>query len=121
MKTFDPQNCNDLLDYFLKQSNDDKSDLFDKDAIIDKIAEMILAATETTSVLLYQGLCLMAKHQKIQENVFEEISEKLGLTSVVCLADRDSLPYTNAVISEIHRFVCLISLVSTHVNRGLFV
>ncbi|RWS01058.1 cytochrome P450 2J2-like protein, partial [Leptotrombidium deliense] len=117
MNNFDPKNCNDLLDYFLKESKGENSDLFHIEGICDKISELIIGGTETSSALLYHGLRLMAIHQKIQENVFKEINEKLGHNYLVSFLDRDSFPYTNAVISEIHRFVCLISLNSTHVNR----
>ncbi|RWS25962.1 cytochrome P450 2J2-like protein [Leptotrombidium deliense] len=104
MKTFDPKNSNDLLDYFLKESNSENNDLFHKDAISDKIMELILAATETTSALLYHSLHLMATNKNIQENVFKEINDKIGHNALVSFVDKDMFPYTNAVISEIHRF-----------------
>ncbi|RWS25986.1 cytochrome P450 2U1-like protein, partial [Leptotrombidium deliense] len=119
MKTFDRKNCNDLLDYYLNEANGENSDLFHKNAICDKIAELILGGTETTSALLYHALWLLAKHQNIQENMFQEINEKLGHNCLVSFVDKELFPYTNAVVSEIQRFVCLVPLVTTHVSRGV--
>uniref|UniRef100_G1KGI4 Uncharacterized protein n=1 Tax=Anolis carolinensis TaxID=28377 RepID=G1KGI4_ANOCA len=59
--------------------------------------------TETTSATLRWAVLYMAIYPDIQGKVQAEIDSVIGQSRSLTMADRDSLPYTNAVIHEIQR------------------
>ncbi|RWS20678.1 hypothetical protein B4U80_00886 [Leptotrombidium deliense] len=104
MKTYDPNNCNDLLDYWIKEI----------DQIGEDVAGFIMGGTDTSSALLYHSLHLMGLYPDVQRRVFEEIDNTVGTEGLFCYLDKERMPYTQAVIAEIFRFVILAPLGNPH-------
>ncbi|XP_015247771.1 PREDICTED: cytochrome P450 2K1-like [Cyprinodon variegatus] len=71
------------------------------------VTNLFNAGTETTSTTLRWGLLLMAKYPKIQEQVQEELRKVIGDRQVQ-VADRRSLPFTDAVIHETQRLASIV-------------
>ena len=63
---------------------------------------------ETTSTTLRWALLLMASYPEIQEKVRAEIFEQIGRERLPQYADRSLLPFTEAVLCEVHRFVSIV-------------
>ncbi|XP_070340154.1 cytochrome P450 2W1 isoform X2 [Equus asinus] len=70
--------------------------------------DMVMAGTETTSATLQWAALLMGKHPNVQGRVQEELDRVLGPERLPRLEDQRSLPYTNAVLHEVQRFITLL-------------
>uniref|UniRef100_A0ABM5FRH5 unspecific monooxygenase n=1 Tax=Pogona vitticeps TaxID=103695 RepID=A0ABM5FRH5_9SAUR len=57
---------------------------------------------------------LLEKLQDTKEKVHEEIDRVVGRARAPCVADHGQMPYTDAVIHEIQRFISLIPLALPH-------
>ncbi|KAJ3598995.1 hypothetical protein NHX12_032958 [Muraenolepis orangiensis] len=65
--------------------------------------DLIMAGTETTTTTLNWGLLYMAYYPHIQKKVQAELDTVVGSSRQPSMTDRDSTPYTYAVIQEIQR------------------
>nr|XP_054492955.1 cytochrome P450 2C19-like isoform X3 [Agelaius phoeniceus] len=82
--------------------------------LITSAFDLFIAGTETTSTTVRYGLLLLLKYPKIQEKIQEEIDQVVGRSRKPCVADRTQMPYTDAVVHEIQRFISLIPLALPH-------
>ncbi|TRZ20192.1 hypothetical protein HGM15179_006934 [Zosterops borbonicus] len=115
--SLDPNSPQDFIDCFLNKIQEEKdrsnSSFFMKN-LITSAFDLFIAGTETTSTTIRYGLLLLIKYPKIQEKVQEEIDQVIGRSRKPCVADRTQLPYTDAVIHEIQRFISLVPLALPH-------
>ncbi|XP_045849710.1 cytochrome P450 2W1 [Meles meles] len=82
--------------------------LFAEANIVACALDMVMAGTETTSSTLQWAALLMAKHPSVQGRVQAELDRVLGPGRLPRLEDQRSLPYTNAVLHEVQRFITLL-------------
>uniref|UniRef100_G1MT58 Uncharacterized protein n=1 Tax=Meleagris gallopavo TaxID=9103 RepID=G1MT58_MELGA len=106
-------NGNSLMSYIdalvFKQEEDDKSNtLFDDANVLASALDLLMAGTETTSTTLQWAVLLMMKYPEIQKKVHAEIERVLGPDCLPTFEDRKNMPFTNAVIHEVQRFVTLL-------------
>ncbi|CAO2588141.1 Cytochrome P450 2J3 [Lemmus lemmus] len=83
---------------------------FNEENLICSTLDLFLAGTETTSTTLRWALLYMAVYPEIQEKVQAEIDKVIGPKKQPSLNDRDSMPYTNAVVHEVQRMGNIIPL-----------
>uniref|UniRef100_A0A8C7WNF4 Cytochrome P450, family 2, subfamily P, polypeptide 10 n=1 Tax=Oryzias sinensis TaxID=183150 RepID=A0A8C7WNF4_9TELE len=108
---FDPSAPKDYIDSFLIEMekvsvgcvSQDKDSGFDIDNLCICTLDLFLAGTETTTTTLYWGLLFMIYYPDIQEKVHAEIDAVIGSSRQPSMADKESMPYTDAVIHEIQR------------------
>ncbi|NXA34500.1 CP2CL protein, partial [Eudromia elegans] len=119
--SIDPTSPRDFIDCFLNKMQEEKhnaNSYFHFKNLITCGFDLFIAGTETTSTTLRYGILLLLKHPEVQEKVQEEIDKVVGRSRRPCVADRTQLPYTDAVVHEIQRFITLIPLSLPHsVNK----
>ncbi|XP_029857529.1 cytochrome P450 2W1 isoform X2 [Aquila chrysaetos chrysaetos] len=124
-------NENNLRSYIdalvFKQEEQNKSNTLFHDAnILASALDLLMAGTETTSTTLQWAILLLMKYPEIQKKVHAEIERVLGPGCLPTFEDRKKMPFTNAVIHEVQRFVTLLphvprcTSVDTHF-KGYFI
>ncbi|XP_075293021.1 cytochrome P450 2W1 isoform X2 [Opisthocomus hoazin] len=122
---------NNLTSYIdalvFKQEEQKKSNtLFDDANVLASALDLLMAGSETTSTTLQWAILLMMKYPEIQKKVQAEIEQVLVPGCLPTCNDRKNMPYTNAVIHEVQRFVTLLphvprcTSVATHF-KGYFI
>uniref|UniRef100_A0A8C0BSK8 Uncharacterized protein n=1 Tax=Buteo japonicus TaxID=224669 RepID=A0A8C0BSK8_9AVES len=102
-----------------------KDSLFHDDNLIASILDLVMAGTETIATTLQWAILLMMKYPEIQKKVQEEIGRTVQAGNWATYEDRKNMPFTNAVLHEVQRFITLLphvprcTAVDTHF-RGYF-
>ncbi|XP_036034992.1 cytochrome P450 2J3-like isoform X2 [Onychomys torridus] len=112
-KDWNPDEPRDFIDAFLKEMTkhpDKTATSFNEESLICSTLDLFLAGTETTSTTLRWALLYMALYPEVQEKVQAEIDRVIGQEKQPSLADRDAMPYTNAVVHEVLRMGNIIPL-----------
>ncbi|EHB15020.1 Cytochrome P450 2J6 [Heterocephalus glaber] len=92
------------------QHPDKTASSFDEENLILSTLDLFFAGTETTSTTLRWGLLYMALYPEVQEKVHAEIDTVVGQGQQPSLVNRESMPYTNAVIHEVQRMGNIVPL-----------
>ncbi|XP_042127366.1 cytochrome P450 2J4 isoform X2 [Peromyscus maniculatus bairdii] len=111
-KDWDPDEPRDYIDAFLKEMTKypDKTTSFNEENLICSTLDLFFAGTETTSTTLRWALLYMALYPEVQEKVQAEIDRVIGQKRQASLTDRESMPYTNAVLHEVQRMGNIVPL-----------
>nr|DAA05332.1 TPA_exp: cytochrome P450 CYP2C44 [Mus musculus] len=110
-ESLDPANPRDYIDCFLSKIEEEKHNL-KSDFNLENLAicgsNLFTAGTETTSTTLRFGLLLLVKHPEVQAKVHEELDRVIGRHQPPSMKDKMKLPYTDAVLHEIQRYITLL-------------
>ena len=100
----------DLTDDFLASQNFEPSSKAKKN--FEEISQdMFTAGTLTTAATLTFCIIQLVNKPRLQENLYSEIAEKLGVERDPSMADVQNLPYTESFIYEILRFYPAVALI----------
>ncbi|KAJ6668883.1 hypothetical protein lerEdw1_012369, partial [Lerista edwardsae] len=113
-ESLDAQNPRDFIDMYLLQVEEEKKtnseSSFNEDYLFFIIADLFIAGTDTTSNTLLWSLLYMSLHPQEQKKVQEEIELVIGRDRAPTLADKTSMPYTEATIMEVQRMTVVVPL-----------
>ncbi|XP_059102900.1 cytochrome P450 2C25-like isoform X1 [Peromyscus eremicus] len=104
-------NPRDFIDYYLikqKQENHNQQSEFTLEHLATTVSDLFAAGTETTSTTLRYALLLLLKHPHVTAKVQEEIDHVVGRHRSPCMQDKSHMPYTDAMIHEVQRFIDLL-------------
>uniref|UniRef100_A0A8C6GRI2 unspecific monooxygenase n=1 Tax=Mus spicilegus TaxID=10103 RepID=A0A8C6GRI2_MUSSI len=110
-ESLDVTNPRDFIDYYLikqKQVNHIEQSEFSLENLASTINDLFGAGTETTSTTLRYALLLLLKYPDVTAKVQEEIDRVVGRHRSPCMQDRSHMPYTDAMIHEVQRFIDLL-------------
>ncbi|XP_048802319.1 cytochrome P450 2J2-like isoform X2 [Lagopus muta] len=98
-----PSESRDFIDSYLQEMAKPNGSDFCEDYLVACTLDLFFAGTETTSTTIRWALLFMAVYPEIQARVQAEIDAVIGQCRQPALEDRNSMPYTNAVIHEVQR------------------
>ncbi|XP_075892751.1 cytochrome P450 2G1-like [Nelusetta ayraudi] len=116
-ETLDPSSPRDYIDCFLirmEQEKDIPTSEFNYDNMVATVMNLFLAGTETSSSTIRYALSILIKNPDIQERMQTEIDSVIGEDRSPKMEDRKSLPFTDAVLHEVQRFLDIVPFSLPH-------
>nr|XP_034352071.1 cytochrome P450 2C40-like isoform X1 [Arvicanthis niloticus] len=101
-------NPQDFIDYLLIQrlkENGNQQLNYTLEQLASFVTKLFFGGTEPLSLTIRFALLLLIKHPHITDKVQEEINRVIGRHRSPCMQDRRHMPYTNAMVHEVQRFI----------------
>ncbi|XP_035950898.2 cytochrome P450 2F2-like [Halichoerus grypus] len=113
-QTRQPGEPRDFIDCFLDQMDKEQEDPeshFQEETLVMTTHNLFFGSTETTSTTLRYRLLILLKYPEVAAaKVQAELDAVVGRMRTPRLEDQERLPYTNAVLHDIQRFISVLPL-----------
>ncbi|XP_052522246.1 cytochrome P450 2J2-like [Tympanuchus pallidicinctus] len=112
-ENLDQSDLGDYIDCYLKEIEkfkDDTNSYFHEENLLCSTLDLFLTGTETTATAIRWALLYMAVYPHIQEKVQLEIDAVIGQCRRPTMEDKEHMPYTSAVLSEVLRMGNIVPL-----------
>nr|XP_034973341.1 cytochrome P450 2C18-like [Zootoca vivipara] len=116
-ESFDPNCPRDFIDCFLAKMEQEKTNPaseFIHENLFATVLNLFVAGTETSGNTILQGLLVLLRYPEMEANIQEEIERVIGRNRSPSYEDRNQMPYTEAFINEIQRFLDLSPMAAPH-------
>ncbi|XP_071816105.1 cytochrome P450 2U1-like [Apostichopus japonicus] len=118
--TMDPNDVRDIIDMYLleceKQEGLGKSETH-LGGPWSFIMDLFAAGSDTTTTSLLWALAIFCHYPEVQEKIYQELLDVVGIDRLPIYEERSQLPYTEAVILEVQRFRPVVPLVAHLCSR----
>ncbi|KAK7805785.1 hypothetical protein U0070_024076, partial [Myodes glareolus] len=85
--------------------NGNQQSIYTRENLTATLTDMFLGGTDSLKTTMRFALLLLLKHPHITAKVQEEIDRVVGRQRSPCMQDRKQMPYTDAMIHEVQRFI----------------
>ncbi|XP_027701631.1 cytochrome P450 2S1 isoform X1 [Vombatus ursinus] len=97
-------------DFLVKMGQEEKASGSGHTDFLLTTVNLLFAGTATVSATLKYAFLLLLKYPEVQDRIQEELSRELGRERAPSLEDRGRLPYTDAFLHEVQRFLALLPM-----------
>ncbi|XP_074075241.1 cytochrome P450 2S1-like [Macrotis lagotis] len=97
-------------DFLLKMSQEEKAAASGHTDFLLTAVNLLFGGTVTVSATLAYAFLLLLKYPEVQDQIQEELSRELGRDRAPSMGDRGHLPYIDAFLHEVQRFLALIPM-----------
>ncbi|XP_043245049.1 cytochrome P450 2J4-like [Amphibalanus amphitrite] len=109
----------DYIDCLLQEQSR-QPELFTDRHLLRCILDLFVAGFDTTASTLRWAFCFLCTHQDVQQRLHDEICRVIGRERPPELADKASMPYTEAFIMETQRLSSVSGIGVAHVSTAEF-
>ncbi|ODM92810.1 Methyl farnesoate epoxidase [Orchesella cincta] len=119
-KQLDANNPRDFIDHYLikiKETTDPTSSFYQQNGVISLeavVGDLLAAGSETSSTSLSFATLYLLLNKEVQKKAQQELDLMVGSSRQVSLADKSSLPYTEAILLETLRLSSITPLGVPH-------
>nr|XP_038946667.1 cytochrome P450 2C13, male-specific isoform X1 [Rattus norvegicus] len=107
-ESLDVSNPRDFIDYFLIERNQENANQwmnYTLEHLAIMVTDLFFAGIETVSSTMRFALLLLMKYPHVTAKVQEEIDHVIGRHRSPSMQDRSHMPYTNAMVHEVQRYI----------------
>lgn len=117
LQTYEESHIRDFIDAYIRKMRHDcqgnKQD-FNEQQLLQIVMDLLGAGTETSATTMRWFILFMITHPKVQARMREEIHDKIGHSKYPSMSNKDSMPYSEAVLTETLRIGCIAPLSIPH-------